>query len=61
MDRTLREHISHLEERLQLLGRQIKEDWLTPAESNRIQTEIRAAEMALTHYRKVLELEQQIR
>jgi hypothetical protein len=36
------------------------EDRRTHAEVNRLQSEIRAAEMALTYYRKALELEKQI-
>jgi hypothetical protein len=60
MDRTLREHITHLEQRLQVLNNQIMENRRTQIERNRIESEIRAAELALTYYRKALELEQQI-
>jgi len=60
MDRTLREHISHLEQKFQALNRQIMENRRTQAERNRIESEIRAAQLALTYYRKALELEQQV-
>jgi hypothetical protein len=32
----------------------------TQIERNRLESEIRAAQLALTHYRKALELEQQL-
>jgi uncharacterized protein YigA (DUF484 family) len=60
MDRPLREHITHLEQRLRDLNTQIMENRRTQAESNRLQAEIRLAEMALVYYRKALELEKQI-
>jgi uncharacterized protein YigA (DUF484 family) len=60
MDRPLREHITHLEQRLRDLNTQIMENRRTQAESNRLQAEIRFAEMALVYYRKALELEKQI-
>jgi hypothetical protein len=60
MDRTVREHIAYLETRLRDLNAEIMEDRRTHDEVNRLQSEIRAAEMALTYYRKALELEKQI-
>jgi hypothetical protein len=60
MDRTLGEHISHLELRLQELNAQIMENRRTQIERNRLESEIRAAQLALTYYRKAQELEQQV-
>ena len=60
MDRSLREHIATLEQRLQALNKELMESTRTRAERNRIESEIRLAEMALTYYRKALELEKQI-
>ena len=60
MDRTVREHLAHLEQRLCNLNAQIMDNHCIQAEANRLQTEIRAAEMALSYYRKALELEKQI-
>jgi uncharacterized protein YigA (DUF484 family) len=59
MDRPLRDHISHLENRLQKLNQQIMDNRRTQIERNHIEAEIRAAQMALTYYRKALELERQ--
>ena len=60
MERPVKDHISHLEQRLDELNKQIMENRRTQIERNRIESEIRAAEMALTYYRKALELERQI-
>jgi uncharacterized protein YigA (DUF484 family) len=60
MDRTLREHISHLETRLQELSAQIMENQRTQIDRNRIESEIRATQSALTYYRKALELERHL-
>jgi hypothetical protein len=60
MDRPLREHVSHLEQRLRLLNNQLMEASRTIVERNRIESEIRAAELALVYYRKALELEKQL-
>ena len=61
MDRPVREHIHFLEQRLEQLNRDIMDDARNKAERNRLEAEIRAAEMALTYFRKALELERQIR
>ncbi len=60
MDRTLRDHINTLEQRLRDLNTQVMENTNTLPERNRVESEIKAAEMALDYYRKALELEQQI-
>ncbi|HZQ67568.1 MAG TPA: hypothetical protein VFA68_03525 [Terriglobales bacterium] len=59
MDRPLREHISHLEQRLKFLSNQLMEGTRTIEERNRIESEIRAADLALVYYRKAMELEKQ--
>jgi hypothetical protein len=60
MDRPLKDHISRLEQTIQSLNRDIMENRRTIAERNRIEAEIRAAEMALTHYRAAFELEKKL-
>jgi uncharacterized protein YigA (DUF484 family) len=60
MERPVKDHISHLEERIQDLNKQIMENRRTQNERNRLESEIRAAELALVYYRKALELEQQV-
>jgi hypothetical protein len=60
MDRPLNEHLSFLENRVQTLNRLLMANSQTQAERNRLESEIRAAELALTHYRKAVELEKQV-
>jgi hypothetical protein len=61
MDRPLSEHIRFLEQQLQLLHRGIMDDGRTIKERNRLESEIRAAQLALEHYKKALALEESIR
>jgi hypothetical protein len=60
MDRPLKDHISYLERRLQELNAQIMENRRTQIDRNHIESEIRAVQLALTYYRKALELERQV-
>jgi hypothetical protein len=60
MDKALAVHISFLEHSLNSLTKKLMEDSRTRVERNRIESEIRAAELALIYYKKALELEQQI-
>jgi hypothetical protein len=59
MDKTLGEHIVYLEKQLHDLNSKLMDEARTRAERNRLESEIRAAELALV-YSKALELEQQI-
>jgi hypothetical protein len=58
MDRTVRDHITGLERRIRELNAQLMEKG-SLEERNRIESEIRVAELALAYYRKALELEKQ--
>ena len=60
MERPLKEHISFLESRVQELNGNIMQNRQTQVERNRLDAEIRAAQLALTYYRKALELEKEI-
>jgi hypothetical protein len=60
MDKTLGIHIAYLEEKLRDLNKELMDEARTRAEHNRLESEIRAAELALVYYRKALELEQQL-
>lgn len=60
VDKRLREHVSHLEQRLRDLNKQLMEQGRTRVERNRIESEIRAAELALDYYRRAQELERQL-
>jgi hypothetical protein len=61
MERPVREHINFLERRVQKLNRLIMDNMRTQEERNRLESEIRAAQLALDHYRRALELERQVR
>ncbi len=58
MDETVREHLRKLEQRLQALSQQIMENRRTRDERNKLEAEIRAVNLAITHYRTALELEE---
>jgi hypothetical protein len=60
MQRTLQEHVFQLEERIQRLRDELTKPTLKAEEFHRISSELRAAELALTFYRKAFELEQRI-
>ena len=57
MDVTVREHLRKLEQRLQLLSQEIMEN-CTRDDRNKLEAEIRAVNLAITHYRTALELEE---
>jgi hypothetical protein len=61
MHRPLREHIEFLQRRLERLNRRSMSSSLTREQLNGFETEIRAAMMALEHYRKALDLEKRVR
>lgn len=56
MDLSVREHLQKLEQRLQLLNQEIMEN-RSRDERNKLEAEIRAANLAITHYKAALELE----
>ena len=60
MQTPLGEHIRKLEERLRVLNMQIMENTQTLNERNKIEAEIRAANLALTYYKAALELERSL-
>ena len=57
MDLTVREHIRRLQQRLLALNQQIMEV-RTREDRNKLEAEIRAANLALDHYKAALRLEQ---
>jgi hypothetical protein len=59
MERTLREHLRRLGEHLEWLSQEIMEK-RNREERNKIEAEIRAANLAITHYKAALELEQKL-
>jgi hypothetical protein len=61
MERPLKEHIAFLERRLTRLNNKMMENSFTARQRNRIEAEIRAAALAITYYRKAIEIERRIR
>jgi hypothetical protein len=61
MDEALKLHIDFLEQQLQLLNQKLKENGLTAQKRNRIDSEIRAAQLALEHYQKAFADEHSLR
>jgi hypothetical protein len=60
MDKTLAIHISFLEQKLKDLHKELMDEAPSLVERNRIESEIRAADMALVYYQKAWELEKQL-
>jgi hypothetical protein len=60
VERPLREHIRILEARLEALNAQIMRNRVTREESNQLEAEIRAVNLALNHYRAAIEIEQSL-
>ncbi len=56
MDVSVRDHIAHLEARIKALAAELMEE-KNLAKRNVMESEIRAAEMAISHYRAALLLE----
>ena len=57
MDVSIRQHLQNLERRLEQLSRQIMEN-RTREERNKLEAEIRAANLAIAHYKAAIDLEQ---
>ena len=60
MDKPLEQHIADLERRVQRLGQEIMQKPKTLAERNRLETELRVAQQALTYYQHIIKLEKQL-
>ena len=60
MEAPLKEHIQRLEMRLEHLSALIMANRITLEERNKIDAEIRAANLALSHYRTAFELEKSV-
>ena len=60
METTLGVHIRKLKQRLQTLTEQLMANRIGREERNRLEAEIRAANLALGHYRTAIELEKSV-
>ncbi len=61
MNRTLGEHIAELESRIRRLNEEAMEQHLSRVDLNRIEADIRATNLALTHFRTAIDLERQLK
>ena len=59
MDKTVGQHMQALEQKLNLLNAGIMDE-NDRAKRNQLESELRAVESALTHYRSALEVEERI-
>jgi hypothetical protein len=59
MDRTVAQHIQALEEKLNLISAQIMRE-NDSHKRNHLESELRAVESALTHYRSAFEIENRL-
>lgn len=57
MQRTLSEHITYLEQRIESLKREVDEPGKSPNEIDQISIDIGIAERSLVHFKKAYELE----
>ena len=57
MDKPLRHHIVELEKRVQQLSREMMRNRKTLGQRNRLESELRVAQQALTHYQQAIKLE----
>jgi hypothetical protein len=60
MDRTVGQHIWDLEQRLLKLNERMMKGRSTLLERNRLESEIRAVELAISYYRAALHVEQRL-
>ncbi len=60
MDLTLGQHIRRLQLRLEALSEEIMRPDISLEKRNKIESDIRAVDLALKHYRAALEIEQTI-
>lgn len=60
MQRTLKEHISYLEQKIETLNKDLYDPGKSFATQTEIRTDLGIAECALVHFRKAFKLEQKI-
>ena len=60
MDKPLRQHITELEKLVQQLSQEMMQNRKTRAERNRLESELRVAQQALSHYQQAIKLEREL-
>lgn len=61
MQRTLSEHISYLEEKIESLKKALDEPGQTASHQNEIEIDLGIAERALAHFRRAFDFEQRLK
>ena len=61
MERSLREHIAYLEERISSLQQELLQPGRTPYEQASIKIDLGIATRSLVHFQKAFELEQKVK
>ncbi len=60
MDITVREHTRRLQQRLEVLNEEIMRQDLSQEQRNKVESDIRAVNLALGYYRAALEIELEV-
>ncbi len=60
MERKLKDHIRYLEEQVEVLSGRLMDSSVNQEERNRLESDIRAANLALSYYRQALDLEKSL-
>ena len=60
MDKPLRQHIAELEVRVQKLSEDMMKNRISRDKRNQLESELRVAQQALSHYQQAIKLEAQL-
>jgi hypothetical protein len=61
MQRTLSEHIAYLEQKIDMLKKQLEEPEKTASQQNEIEIDLGIAERALAHFQRAFDFEQRLK
>lgn len=60
MERTLREHITYLEQKIEMFKNELQDSTKSASQQNEIEIDLGIAERSLTHFQKAFDLEQRL-